>query len=370
MKAIRDFFDMIDRPGRVLLLFTGMSLFYVVMDALHQSSVTGSSLEAALLRPGTYNLVNRLFVVALAALAATATEMVLTQYRRAKRQLDAERRTMKSMYENNPSAIIGLDRDMRITYSNKRTESMVGRGRAELEGNRCYEAIIGAEEPCEGCLVPQVFETGEAHSRLKHERTIAGRENWLSQVWYPTFDKDGRVEQVVEIAADVSELRLDPLTSLPNRLLFRDRLDLALASAQRHGSQMGLLFLDIDDFKKVNDSLGHAAGDRLLAAFAERLRGVIRQDETLARLSGDEFVLLAPAVEGDEGLRQLADRILEQLETPFVIEGRSLQIGASIGGHLYTGDELSAQEILRAADSAMYEAKALGGSRYTASASR
>jgi diguanylate cyclase (GGDEF)-like protein len=171
------------------------------------------------------------------------------------------------------------------------------------------------------------------------------------------------VDSVVEIATDVSELRLDALTGLPNRLLFRDRLDVALAGAARRGSRLALLFLDIDGFKDVNDQMGHAAGDRLLMGVAERMRGIVRQDETLGRLGGDEFVLLVPSLEEGEEAVRLAERVLRHVRPPFVVDGRQVAVTLSIGICVCDcgAEAPSAGELMREADEAMYRAKERGG---------
>jgi diguanylate cyclase (GGDEF)-like protein len=141
-------------------------------------------------------------------------------------------------------------------------------------------------------------------------------------------------------------------------------MEVALAGARRHSQQIAVLFMDIDGFKGTNDTMGHAAGDALLTGFAERLRGVVRQDETLARISGDEFAILLPSIEGREEAEKVAMRVIDQLKNPFVLGGRNVPITVSIGGAIYEGGETSLEELLARADAAMYEVKDRGGNGY------
>jgi diguanylate cyclase (GGDEF)-like protein len=147
----------------------------------------------------------------------------------------------------------------------------------------------------------------------------------------------------------------DPLTGLANRALFYDRVSHALTLANRQARTVMVLFLDLDDFKQINDTLGHAEGDRLLTMFAARLRASARATDTVARLGGDEFALLVEDDRADEGGLRLVSRIREQMSFPFTLAGTAVQVGASIGSA--TGHDGSVDDILRRADVAMYAAK-------------
>ena len=155
----------------------------------------------------------------------------------------------------------------------------------------------------------------------------------------------------------------DPLTGLANRALLLDRLDLALARAERLDSRVGLLFLDLDGFKAVNDSLGHGAGDRLLIALAGRLSSLVRGTDLVARLGGDEFVLLCEDVHDEAALTTLADAVATAAADLRLLDGRQVDVTASIGVRLAVGGE-RADVVLRDADVAMYEAKTAGRSRW------
>jgi diguanylate cyclase (GGDEF)-like protein len=156
----------------------------------------------------------------------------------------------------------------------------------------------------------------------------------------------------------------DPLTDLPNRWLFNDRLDQALRRGQRQGETVALHYFDLDDFKAVNDSFGHLTGDRVLVAVAQRLRACVRDSDTLARLGGDEFAIVQSGISDRTGVVLLAERMLAALNTPFAIDDQALRISASIGIALYPDHATSPEQLHHTADQALYRAKAAGPARF------
>jgi diguanylate cyclase (GGDEF)-like protein len=156
----------------------------------------------------------------------------------------------------------------------------------------------------------------------------------------------------------------DPLTGLPNRLLLADRLALSIGNTGRSGSQLALLCIDLDRFKSINDSLGHATGDALLKLVAERISGVIRKGDTLARVGADEFAVLLENVATIEDVGQVAHKILEVFSGPFSVDGNKLRTTCSIGISVHPGDAADAATLIRNADTAMYHAKDLGRNLY------
>jgi diguanylate cyclase (GGDEF)-like protein len=178
-------------------------------------------------------------------------------------------------------------------------------------------------------------------------------------------DRERRAREEAEAIAEATSRQAlhDPLTELPNRTLLADRLGLALDRAQRLGTQLALLFLDLDGFKAVNDSLGHAAGDELLTVVAGRLRGCIRTADTAARLGGDEFAVLLEDVTCAEEAEAAAARILAAVTEPMTVGGRTLVVGTSVGIALGDGTREDVGALLRNADLAMYQAKAAGKGR-------
>jgi diguanylate cyclase len=154
----------------------------------------------------------------------------------------------------------------------------------------------------------------------------------------------------------------DQLTGLPNRALFNDRLDHGLAQAKRHERNLAVMFIDLDDFKQVNDTFGHEAGDEVLKTIATRLAASAREDDTVSRLGGDEFLYLLTEVENGQDLALIAEKINESIQIPcaVTVDGGTVQtrISASIGVAVYPKDGSTAQALLRSADKAMYKAKA------------
>jgi diguanylate cyclase (GGDEF)-like protein len=161
-----------------------------------------------------------------------------------------------------------------------------------------------------------------------------------------------------ERLAELERLALhDALTGLPNRALFHDRVRQAIAAAERHGECFAVMLLDLDRFKQVNDTLGHQVGDKLLQAAGPRLAGALRKSDTLARLGGDEFAVLLPAPVDMERASTMAERLVESMFLPFVIDGMNLDLGVSIGAALYPEHGADLDTLIHNADVAMYKAK-------------
>ncbi len=214
---------------------------------------------------------------------------------------------------------------------------------------------------------------------------------WQGEVWnrrkngelYPTWlaisvvrDDQGKATNYVGISSDLSQLKqseaerehlahFDPLTDLPNRLLLQSHLDHALAHAQRHRTQLGVLYLDLDRFKNINDSMGYLIGDEVLVKLTERLTMHMRSEDMLARLGGDEFLLVLEQIGSPEDTAVVARSLLEQLSQPFVLpSGQEIYIGASIGISIFPNDGNSAEQMIQHADAAMHQAKRQGRNTY------
>jgi diguanylate cyclase (GGDEF)-like protein/PAS domain S-box-containing protein len=188
-------------------------------------------------------------------------------------------------------------------------------------------------------------------------------------------DVDGSILSYIAVFSDLSRLlraekRLsylahhDTLTGLPNRLLFQDRLAQMLAQAKRSGVQFTLIFIDLDHFKPINDTLGHAVGDHVLQEAAKRLARTVRECDTVARLGGDEFVILAPGLVGEMNIGSLCSKLIDALGQPMLIEENEIFLGGSFGCAEYPFDGEDEVALLKNADAAMYRAKAAGGNGY------
>jgi diguanylate cyclase (GGDEF)-like protein/PAS domain S-box-containing protein len=205
---------------------------------------------------------------------------------------------------------------------------------------------------------------------LRHEYRFLHKDGsvlWVEDHLECTLHPDGRPARIIGSWIDVTERRqyvetierlafYDPLTELPNRALFHDRLEQALAAARRHRQPLAVLFLDFDRFKDINDAYGHTAGDAVLVEAGRRLRASLRGEETLARFPGDEFCVFSPGA-GQEAAAVIAERLCEALARPFAVNGKEVICPASIGLALYPGDGQTPSELLRAADVALSRAK-------------
>ena len=159
-------------------------------------------------------------------------------------------------------------------------------------------------------------------------------------------------------------VHFDVVTGLPNRTLFFDRFKNALAQAKRHDQKLAILFLDLDGFKSVNDTFGHVAGDTVLKEVATRLPKAIREVDAVARFGGDEFVLLLNNVKNEKNTALVADKIMAALSEPFIIDGETCKIGASIGISIFPDDDVDMDSLISQADTAMYTAKNGGKNNY------
>lgn len=262
-----------------------------------------------------------------------------------------------------------------------------------IEANPCLCQMTGYTRDELLGQTPSLFRSGrhdqEFYRRMWEALQHTGE--WRGEIWNrrkggelyaqsasisAVRDSQGRLTHYIALMADITALKShaewleetahqDPLTQLPNRTLFLDRLHHALARAHRDKTQLAVCYIDLDEFKPVNDTYGHAAGDRLLIEIAARLRGQIRGGDTAARLGGDEFVLILTHLVEAEECRQAMDRVLAAITAPVQIDKQTVSISASIGIALYPRDGDKADDLLLLADQAMYEAKRTGRNRYS-----
>lgn len=289
--------------------------------------------------------------------------------KRADAALTESEARFRTLAETAPCAIFIYQGD-RFRYVNPAAASITGYGREDFQGLVFWELVHPDFRDV-------VRERGLARQRgadvpSRYEFKIVrrdGEERWLD-FSAGSVEFGGR-PAALGIAFDVTERKRaeeqikslayhDVLTGLPNRLLFTDRLNVAVAQAHRLSQRLGILFLDLDRFKVINDSLGHGLGDRLLQAVAERLESGVREGDTVARLGGDEFILLLPGIGRADDVAKVAEKVLDSLRLPFRIEGRDLFVTASIGISLYPEDGTDAETLVKNADTAMYRAKEQG----------
>ncbi len=291
-----------------------------------------------------------------------------------RQKLTAER---DRFFEVSQTLHVVLDAQGSIRWVSPASTRMLGRTPEEFVGTKVWEHLDVDEEAAQREVLARL-EAGvsDTELRLKHRD---GSTRWT--LWNAAPDPLG--ELVFAAGLDVSERRKaerqiehlayhDALTGLPNRQLFVDRLENALTRAQRTEETLAVLFVDLDHFKTINDSLGHTAGDTLLRTVAQRLRATLRTEDTVARLGGDEFTVLVNGLKDPNDLLRLAQKIHLAIKVPVEIASRELTVSASIGVGLFPQDGETAEQLLRNADLAMYRAKELGRDRtqfYTAAMS-
>jgi diguanylate cyclase (GGDEF)-like protein/PAS domain S-box-containing protein len=295
----------------------------------------------------------------------------IDERKRAEAALAEREQRFRDVVEASGEFVWETDAQWRYTFLSERVEAVLGYSRAELLGRRPHDFMpLGEPRAVDEWLAVRALE-GEPFRDLLHRMiTKSGAVIWLSASAVPVHDAEGRFAGWRGTGADVTarkraEARIeelttrDALTGLPNATLLADRAGQAILTAARNRTQVALLCIDLDRFKLVNDSLGHRAGDALLRAVAERLGGLAHGEGTLARLGGDDLVLLQ-AIKSVEEAGALAQRILGVLSRPFTVDGKTLNVSASIGISLYPNDGRDFVELLKNADAALYHAKESG----------
>jgi diguanylate cyclase (GGDEF)-like protein/PAS domain S-box-containing protein len=277
-------------------------------------------------------------------------------------------------------AVMSCDVASRVTYLNKVAERLTG-WTGEKASGRPIEDVFRIMDATTRATIPNPMAMA-----IREDRTVMlapnsillrddGVEAAIEDSAAPIHDRHGRVTGAVMVFHDVSTTRAlslnlahqaqhDGLTDLPNRLLLDDRLTHAMVIARRHGMKLAVLYLDLDRFKKVNDSLGHDIGDHLLQAIAHRLLGCVRGSDTVSRLGGDEFVILLSEVAAGQDAAISAEKVLRAVSEPIDIDGHHLHASASIGIAIYPEDGEDAVSLLKHADFAMYHAKDCGRSNF------
>ena len=311
----------------------------------------------------------------------------VTEIKRAEREKERLASELRLLLESAAEGIWGVDVDGHFTFMNRAAAEMLGWEPEEVIGRNAHDLVHhsrpdGSPYPNEECPTFRSFRTGEGR-RLDGE-ILWRRDGTSFPTSYASFPikRDGVLEGAVITCSDITErqraadelrdanLRLqelastDVLTGLPNRALFSDRLDQALALARRERKEVAVLFIDLDRFKDVNDSLGHQGGDDLLVEVARRLGVAMRDSDTVARLGGDEFAVLLGGTASPEEAAGAAERILASFRKPFSTGGIQFFTSASVGVALWPEDCSSKTELLQHADVAMYRAKAAGGDRF------
>ncbi len=307
-------------------------------------------------------------------------------------RLEQSEHLHRFLVNNSPDLIYTLDDEGRFLFVNHRFESLLGYSRDDLIDAH-YSTIVNEEDRelvryrlnerrCDNRASTNV-EVNLKAKDLKEHRAYRDQKvvTMLSAVGIYRGSSHGDQAEPRQfigtygVARDITERKMaeeiisfqafhDHLTQLPNRRLFKDRLDLAITQAQRIGKMVGLVFVDLDRFKLINDTFGHAEGDKLLKSVAQALRRCARAGDTVARQGGDEFTVLLPDLVQAEDAALIAQKIVEELKTPFLVGDRSYNATASVGIAVYPRDGDNAETLLKNADIAMYKVKGAGRNAY------
>jgi diguanylate cyclase (GGDEF)-like protein/PAS domain S-box-containing protein len=273
-------------------------------------------------------------------------------------------------------SVIELDHDDFIyVMPNKQVADFFGLSMEEITGKSARELGLSDEVIRHWVEMFRYFLEGRENITFEYELPYKGREFWFQGSVSPIYDSMAARPRFSFAAVDISESKqaereiqqlayFDSLTGLPNRALLYDRLNQVLAQSGREGWNVGVLFLDIDRFKWINDTQGHAAGDKLLQAVAERLRSRMRVTDTVARLGGDEFVIVLSAVKHEQDISHVTQDIMDALSAPFELGEQEIFISASVGIAIFPMDGHDVGGLLRNADTAMYVAKESGRNNY------
>ncbi len=304
----------------------------------------------------------------------------ISERRLAEEALRENEARLKEITSELGDGIYVLDRAGRLTFMNKAAEQMLGWREAELLGRNAHETfhfqkLDGTPVPMCDCPVYHSIHSGETYR--VHEDYFTRRDGRLFPVSFVStpLHRSGEIVGSVAAFQDITALKAaqeriqymahyDMLTNLPNRTLLADRLERALAHARRNGQGLALAFMDLDGFKQVNDSLGHDAGDILLKVIAQRLQACLRESDTVARMGGDEFVMLLTDVMQPGEVEVVVRKVLDTVNQPISLNDQLTHVGVSVGVALYPAHGEDPQSLMKHADQAMYLAKEGGRNGY------
>lgn len=291
-----------------------------------------------------------------------------------RQQSEAMLQKLYRAVEQSPSMVLITDAEGAIEYVNEEFTELTGYSADEVKG---LNPRILSSGDSDNHLYEQMWQSISAgndwHGELLN-RTKDGLNYWASLSISPITNEVGEITHYVSISEDISKQKetqaqierlafYDPLTRLGNRRLFREQLDLELRKVRRHGTHLGMLYLDLDNFKQINDGLGHDVGDQLLQQVGERLRTTLRDSDIIARLGGDEFVVLIPDSHRDS-LALVAAKLIDCLVQPYQLLGQSVIVTASVGVTVAPEDGGDAAQLMKNADMAMYRAKQRGRNNF------
>lgn len=300
----------------------------------------------------------------------------ITKEKMAKQALSESQERYRLIANNTQDLIQMLDRDGTITYASPSHEIVLGIGPFRMIGGSLYEYVY-AEDQEEVKRLLQYSIQKRQSERIEY-RMISSKGNsvWMEASVKPVLDEGGEVSKVIFTARDITKRKeaeqslkemayTDYLTGLTNRRVFEEFLHKAIARVKRSDHyKFGIMYLDGNGFKKINDTHGHDIGDELLISLSKRLLSIIREEDLVSRIGGDEFAILLPDIESHEQLEKIANRVIDTMKKPLEVGGQQIHFGFSIGVAMAPDDAETEAEILKKADEALYAAKQKGSTSY------
>ena len=290
-------------------------------------------------------------------------------------EADNKNRQTAAVFDNTDEGIVIADANKNVLAINKAFTSITG---YDLEDVQDRPSLAHFQRENSEEVFAQLQQSLRDHGKWRGELWGRRKSTERYAAWFnisEVKDQTGTVINYIAAFSDISPIKEtqewlthlahhDELTQLPNRNYFTENLQQALASAKRHGRRVALLFLDLDRFKIINDTLGHASGDKLLQLVAERLKRSVRLEDTVSRIGGDEFTVILREINHSDDVARVANKIIQQLSLPIVINSREVVTSTSVGISLFPDDADNAENLIKAADSAMYQAKERGRNNY------
>ncbi|MGN6579459.1 MAG: PAS domain S-box protein [Bordetella sp.] len=293
----------------------------------------------------------------------------VTEQKQAQAQLEDSERQLRAVTDNLPVLIAYVDTQERLRFVNRTFEDWLDLGRQQAIGKPLPEVI--GPQPYEELRLPLQRALRGERIDFDIESKINGVLRHLHNTYVPDTRADGTTQGIFALGTDVTLLkqveqemrnlaRVDPLTGLPNRRQFDEKLGQALARSRAAGHELALMFLDIDHFKSINDAYGHGTGDLVLCEFAKRIRAGVRASDTVARLAGDEFVIIVEDCLAPDDVEIMAKKLIEQVRAPMDADGINIRMSTSVGIALHQTGNIAPSDLLAHADRALYRAKAAG----------
>jgi len=315
----------------------------------------------------------------------------ITKLYNTKSALEKAKQHCKQLVDRNPIASFSIDNDHKVTHWNRSCELLSGINESDIIGCEAWKGFYASRRPVLADLVLDGAFDGafEKHYGQNVRKSLLVPGAYEAEYYFPNlqqgcwllftatllYDDEGIVNGAVEVLQDIThqkeqekkiehQANFDYLTGLPNRFLSLERINLLLEEARYYKNKFAVLFLDLDEFKKVNDILGHIIGDQLLVKCADRLSSIMRKNDVIGRMGGDEFVVVVKDCEHEEDVEYLANKIIKSFRKPFYIEGKRLLLTVSIGISVYPKDGYQAVDLISNSDVAMYFSKKEGRNIY------